>query len=243
LPDIHLDVVMQRLQFGNVHTFGPLQVAALLQDGLPGTLDVNFASNEDWIRMHIEPDGTARQFRFSLDNLGGWAAAAVAPLHLLQAPDAAVAEQLAGLRRLPGYISNGSLSFHGDYQLHPLVAAQVRDLSLKGLILQAEVPFLSKIAALVNRSVVLQIPFEEFRFSTIDADTQKVLVADGFMDGPINLAISMVEFDLATMHLLFQGKVFGVAFEVIGTPPDLNFYLQEKGPVINAVTAEDDFEW
>lgn len=243
LPVIELVVELNRIQFGNAGSVGPFRMATELRDSLPSTLEFEFASGEEWIRFAFQPEGNRRNFFFNLSNLGHWIRTAVVPLHVFTSTPALQNSTLAMAKRLPEFFANGDLSFDGFFALDPSPEVLLSNLSLAGLVLQSEVPFLSRIAALVNRSVVLQIPFTEFRFATIEANPQAVHVKDGYMDGPINLAISKVEVDVPRLHVLFQGKVFGVAFEVIGAPPDLQFYLQEKGAIIKSITTEDDFEW
>ncbi|MCC5842371.1 MAG: hypothetical protein JJT96_19800 [Opitutales bacterium] len=243
LPEIRLEVALDRLHLAREREIGALRSSIHVVDGSLRQLAFALTEGEDRITLTMEPDKTGWSTTFFLGKVHHWIATAVAPLHLYQSAIFRTNETIIRLRNLPDSFDQGDLRFYGHIAIQPELTASLHDISLAGLILRTEVTFLSRIAALVDRRVMLLVPFKEFRVSSLTYDANRLLTANNiFVDGPINLALDLARFDTQSFDTLIQGRVFGIAFEVVGTAPDLSFYLQEK-PVIRAITVQDDFDW
>ncbi|MCC5808081.1 MAG: hypothetical protein JJU00_17265 [Opitutales bacterium] len=245
LPDVTFDATFERIQIGNIHSFGPVQAEGTLKGGLPNAFVFQATDTHHSISLAIDPPESSgpQSMDFRLSELGHWLDIAVSPLRLYQSERAAKNEMLTTLLKLPDSLDRGHLRFGGEFTLQPNLLASFRSISLGDLVLQTEIAFLNRIAALADRKVTILIPFKEFRIASIDLDEHEVTAKDIFMEGPINLALQSTNYSFANGNLHILGRVFGIPFEVIGIPPDLQFFLQERSPVIRALTVEDDFEW
>ncbi len=245
VPDLVFDAAFERIQIGNIHSFGPVEARGKLTGGLPDTFSLHANDTNHSISFVVDaPDNDGiRSMDFRLAELGHWLNVAVSPLRLYQSERAAENEALTTLLKIPEILDRGHLRFGGEFTLHPNLLASFSSVSLGEVVLQTEIAFLNRIAALADRKVTLLIPFKEFRIAAIDLDEHEVTAKDIFMEGPINLALQTAGYAFETGNLHILGRVFGVPFEVVGVPPDLQFFLQERSPVIRALTVEDDFEW
>lgn len=243
LPEIRLEIALDRIHLAREREIGTLHTSLHLVDGWPRQLAFALSEGENRISLSIEPETSGWSTTFYLSKVHHWLATTVAPLHFYQSPIFRSHETIKRLRNLPDSIDQGDFRFRGNFTVQPALTASLRDISLAGLILRTEVTFLSRIAALVDRRVMLLVPFKEFRINSLTYDATGLLSAnDIFIDGPINLGLDLARFNTRSFETLIQGRVFGIAFEVVGTAPDLSFYLQEK-PVIRAITVQDDFDW
>ena len=115
---------------------------------------------------------------------------------------------------------------------------QVADLRLR-----SEIPFLSNIAGLVKRNVIITVPFKEFRIDSFKLGQHDAHVQNAFLAGPINFTAEKLDLDFETTELFLRGKIIGVWFEVKGKPGHLEYYLADKNPGLNFITTPDEFQW
>lgn len=243
LPDIRFSMKLDRIHIAQLRDIGEMRTAVHLVDGWPHTVAFSLAQEDHSIELAMDGNESGWETTFSLGKVHHWVGTAVAPLDLYKSPLFQTDATVARLRNLPDSIDQGDFRLAGRINVRPDLTASLRDISLAGLILRTEVTFLSRIAALVDRRVMLLVPFKEFRIASLTYDAKGLLTAnDIFIDGPINLALNLARFDTRSFDTLVRGRVFGIAFEVVGIAPDLSFYLQEK-PVIRAITVQDDFDW
>ncbi len=243
IPDLEIAFDFDTIQFGNIRSVGPLRLRGSRIDGLPRHFELLFHDGDHAMELNIAPAGDEHTVVFRLSNVGNWLDAGVAPLHIFQSEPGRSNPTLAKLKTLPALFDQGDLRFSGRFRISPEPLLQLDSVSLAGMILKTEIAFLSRIAALVDRTVILLIPFKEFRVASVTVDPIQAVAHDIVMEGPINLTLDMARFQFDCRETLIQGRVFGVPFEVFGIAPDLKFYLQERSPVIRAFTAEDDFDW
>lgn len=242
-PNFNIGVDIERIQIGNIKSFGPLHLSGYLSKGLPETLRFQLRDGDHSIGLSIAPNEGLRSVDFQLTQLGHWIDVGVAPLQLLQSNRARTSELLAEIKRLSSLLDKGHIRFAGSYVLEPDFHTHLTGLSFGDVVLQTEIAFLSRIAALVDRKVTLLIPFRDFRIDSLDVTAKELVARDVIMEGPITLGLEKTSYDFGSAELHILGRVFGVPFEVIGIPPDLEFYLQERSQVIRAFTTEDDFDW
>lgn len=247
-PPMQISLNLDSIQFGSVQQFGPLVLDTRIRNVFVDEMHFSLQNAAEALRITIAPlsgelADYRRSFRMELGEVGHWLRTGVRPLLLLQSPAAQQNDLLQQVRALPSYFDRGDLLMAGQFQLQPAWQVDVDHFSLRGLRLRTEVPFFSRIAALVNRRLILEVPFAEFRAGLIQANAEQVQGSDFFMEGPINLSLEKVRYEMASGHTHIEGRVFGVAFEVLGVPPDLQFFLKERSPVIRTITVEDDFEW
>ncbi len=245
LPDMVFEAAFERIQIGNIHSFGPVRTQGEWKGQSPHTFSFDVTDGDHLISLAIDPpnSGMHQSIAFRLSELGHWLDVTVSPLRLYKSNRAVENEMLASLLKIPDYLDRGHLQFGGEFALEPSPSAKFSSVSLGDVVLQTEIAFLNRIAALVDRRVTLLIPFKEFRIGAIEFDPSEVTANDIFMEGPINLALESANYRFESGDLHILGRVFGVPFEVLGVPPDLQFFLQERSPVIRALTVEDDFEW
>lgn len=243
LPEVHFDLAFNNIQFGNVDRLGPVSIKGSLAKNTLDNLQISMAHDRQTLQADVQPRESIQRFEIGIQNLSGWLHTAIAPLHLLQTERARSSESLLALKDLPRHFSDGNLTLQGVYSINPHYRLDDAQFSLKGLALQTPFPFLDKIAALVDRSVLLQVPFKEFRFEHAEADQNAIQVTGLYMDGPINLDVESIDVQLLDQSLFLRGKVFGICFEVAGPLDDPKFYLCEDNTVIQSITTEDEFEW
>jgi hypothetical protein len=202
-----------------------------------------FQADDNAVQLTLDPAvGAELPHRFNLQvgNVAALARDALAAVATLSPAALDPALPLAGLLPLPALIAGGELAVDGQLAIDPVTLSGTQ-LSLTGLTLETEVAFLSRIAALVNRSVLLRIPFERFSVGDARYSALGIEVHNFEMKGPIDLAIETVTLSPAN-ELFVRGKVFGICFEVAGPLANPSFYLCEK-PALKLLSSEDDFDW
>lgn len=243
LPDIRFSMMLDRIHIAQMRELGRMRSSVHLVDGWPHTVAFSLAQEDHLIKLDMDAREGGWETTFSLGKVHHWVASAVAPLDFYKSPLFRTDATVARLRNLPDSIDQGDFRFAGHINVRPDITASLRNISLAGLILRTEVTFLNRIAALVDRRVMLLVPFKEFRIDSLTYDAKGLITAnDIFIDGPINLALNLARFDTQSFETLIEGRVFGIAFEVVGIAPDLSFYLQETRAV-RAITVQDDFDW
>ena len=244
LPEIALHVDIGEITFGAFGRLGPLVVEGALADKWIKNLSVDFATGGDPFKLRLRPDPTRRlRMECHWRNLGGWMEAGMSPLRLLTGERAQAHPTIRKLIGLPGYFRSGDLALTGYLGQHPSLAVELDSFKLDDLALQAEIPFLSKIAALVKRKVVIQVPFKTFAMESLVTDLQDLAIKELRLEGPVTIDFERIAYNLGSGDTEVVGKIFGIGFEVVGTVPDLSFYLQEDNTLIQSVTTSDDFEW
>jgi hypothetical protein len=243
LPDAQIDIAIDRVQVGPDRSLTGVTIAAKLEKGDPS--GVSFHAVEgvgNNIAFAMEPGAKGRfPWRLAVDDVSALARCGVSALEVLPAEELAQGTLFNTVFVAPTSFSGGRLSVTGNFDPPGTVADT--NLRLEGLVLRQNVPFLSKIAALVNKRVVLAIPFSRFDLEGMRLSAESFHMAKGFVDGPIDLGIETVDVSFAEASLMMRGRVFGICFEVVGPLSSPQFFLCENNKVIESLTQEDDFEW
>jgi hypothetical protein len=243
LPDITIEARAAHVQTGLVDGVDNLVFKAALVGGNPGAMELS-----------ADMDGGRASFLFGeavdgkhpwsvhIDDLSILLRKLLSPLTALPPAEITAETAFGKYLAMPDIISGGTVDVRGDLALG--AAPQIdMELGIKNLVLNQDVPLLSSIAALVNKRVILEIPFSSFVIKGISATPEAAHVGEGLIDGPINISIEKADVDLAAASLLFRGAVFGVCFEIAGPLSGPKFFLCENNSVIRGFTSEDEFEW
>jgi hypothetical protein len=243
LPDTELSVTIDRVQVGPDRYLTGLEIAAKIEKGNPSGVSFRAVEGQgNKIALAMEPAAKGRfPWRLAVDDVSALARCGVSALEVLPADELAEGTLFNTVFVAPGCLSGGRLSVTGFFD--PPAAAADMDLHLEGLVLRQNVPFLSKVAALVNKRVVLAIPFNRFDLEGMRLTAESFHMTKGFVDGPINLNIETVDVSFAEASLAMRGGVFGICFEVVGPLSGPQFFLCEDNKVIESLTQEDEFEW
>jgi len=150
---------------------------------------------------------------------------------------------IGGLIGLPETIVGGRVAADGTLNFDDAARVALGRLQVADLRLRAEVPFLSSIAALVKRKLMITVPFKEFRINSFALGQDELHLQNALLDGPIALTAEKFDFNFDTTELFLRGKVFGIWFEVKGPLGRLEYYLADKTPGVKLLTTEDEFQW
>ena len=144
---------------------------------------------------------------------------------------------------MPATLLGGHVAAAGTLAWTDSTNTLIGSAKIDRLTLQQEIEFLRKIAALVKRRVLLQIPFETFEIQEFRANPDFIALRDTRIVGPLDVTASFIHLDLAQSFLDMSGKVLGIGFEVTGPFDEPHFYLSEKNQLVKGITTEDDFDW
>lgn len=242
-PDIDFRMVVGEIVLGGGHAFRDFTTTAAMRTGELRRAAMNFTAAGQPVVLRLEESSVRQPWSLDIADVGGLLAHATAPLGEVSETLRAPGSTIADLRDLPGYFLGGRLHLEGTAKLMGEAPDIDGRLRMDNLTLQKEIVFLSKIASLVDKKVMLLVPFKRFELEAFSASATQIKIGRGFIDGPINLGIEKVEADLTTEQLMMRGKTFGICFEVAGPMAAPRFYLCEKNPVLRGLTTEDEFVW
>jgi hypothetical protein len=178
-----------------------------------------------------------------IDDVADLLAVGTSPLQELPAAMTTADTTIGGLIGLCGKFNGGRLTADGTLDLANAAAVAQGRVQMADLRLRSEIPFLSSIAGLVKRKVIITVPFKEFRVDSFTLGPDDVHVQNAFVDGPINFTAEKIDFDFVRSELFLRGKIIGIWFEVKGQPGKLEYYLADKNPGLKLITTEDEFQW
>jgi hypothetical protein len=170
-------------------------------------------------------------------------AVGTAPLRELPAEMTTADTTIGGLVALPEKFIGGRLTADGTLDLGNVAGMVHGRVQVADLRLRTEIPFLSNIAGLVKKKVIITVPFKEFRIDSFTLGQNDAHVQNAFLAGPINFTAEKVDVDFVTTELFLRGKIIGVWFEVKGQPGHLEYYLADKNTALKFITTEDEFQW
>jgi hypothetical protein len=178
-----------------------------------------------------------------IDDVADLLAIGTAPLQELPAAMTAADTTIGGLIGLPEKFIGGRLTADGALDLGNSAGIVQGRMQVADLRLRSEIPFLSNIAGLVKKKVIITVPFKEFRIDSFKLGQHDAHVQNAFLAGPINFTAEKLDLDFETTELFLRGKIIGVWFEVKGKPGHLEYYLADKNPGLNFITTPDEFQW
>jgi len=246
LPNMKLHVLFPELYMGGAEYLRQFEIRTELEESLPVYLKFGFNYGNDLWAVDLGKEnrnGGAQDWRFELTNIGNLVNTLLQPLLELSAETCPEGSELALLRDLPLSVSGGHLRLSGDVQLDMAQVAVDGSMEMSGLVFEKEIPFLSRIAGLVDKQVYLEVPFHRFDIERFHYDPQLAEVKALYIDGPVDISFEGITVDLIESQMLAKGKVFGLCFEVAGLLDDLGFYLCDDMPGVGVLTAEDEFVW
>ena len=245
LPALNLNATIDRITLSPARHLGPVSLDAALRDGLPSRLAFTATAGAGTtIDARLDPAATGRQpWSFTLTDFGGWLHAGTAPLALLPASPDLPDSTFETLRTLPATFRGGDLALKGTADLRDAQNTFDGSLRIDRLTLEQELTFLAKIAALVKKRVLIQVPFKVFEVPSFTASPSKVALRKLFIDGPLNVTAERLDLDFTANEIDMAGKVLGIGFEVAGPINDPRFYLSEKNVIVKGLTTQDDFDW
>ncbi len=219
-------------------------LAAALRDGLPASLRLA-ASAGDKTNFDFQLDAaTGRQpWRCTLVDFAGWLRTAAAPLTLLGDTPLPPASPLETLSTLHNTFASGEIALQGTLNWRDLQNTVDGSFHIDHLILEQELKFLSSIAALIKKRVILQVPFKIFDVPAFTASPTHVSLKKMLIEGPLKLTSEHIDLDLAAQQIDMTGKVLGIGFDVAGPFSNPQFYLKDNNLLIKGITTKDDFEW
>jgi hypothetical protein len=185
----------------------------------------------------------ASTWSLQIDEVADLLAVGTAPFQNLPAAMTAADTTIGGLVGLPEKFIGGRLTADGTLDLGNSAGIVQGHVQVADLRLRSEIPFLSNIAGLVKRNVIITVPFKEFRIDSFKLGQHDAHVQNAFLAGPINFTAEKLDLDFETTELFLRGKIIGVWFEVKGKPGHLEYYLADKNPGLNFITTPDEFQW
>lgn len=245
LPALDVTARLDRVTLAPSRQLTGVTLDAALRGGLPARVKFSAdAGPATTLRASLEPAASGRQpWSFKLTDLGGWLTAGVAPLSLLPASGIAPGSTFDTLRTLPATFKGGDITLKGTADLRDAQNTFDGNAQIERLTLEQELTFLAKIAALVKKRVILQVPFKVFDVPAFTASPSKVTLRKMRIDGPLDVTSDKLVLDFTTNQIDMGGKVLGVGFEVAGPLDDPRFYLSEKNVIVKGLTTQDDFDW
>lgn len=245
LPALNLNATIDRITLSPAQNLTAVTLDTALRDGLPTRLAFTAtAGATSTITARLDPAATGRQpWSFTLTDFGGWLRAGTAPLALLPESPDLPDSTFETLRTLPATFKGGDITLKGTADLRDAQATFDGSAQIERLTLEQELAFLAKIAALVKKRVILQVPFKVFDIPSFTASPTKVAIRKMRIDGPLNVASDRLNLDFTTNEIDMGGKVLGIGFEVAGPIDDPRFYLSEKNVIVKGLTTQDDFDW
>jgi hypothetical protein len=205
--------------------------------------DVSFSSNRHAFTADLRPGSTLPVWSAKTDDITDLWSAGVAPLRELPPEQTTESTFLGELIHFSDMFAGGVATADGTLDLGQPVTPVRGRVQVDALTLRSQIPFLSSIAALVKRPVVLSIPFKVSRVESFEVGLTEAHVHNAFLDGPIDLFADKFDYDFTKSTLFLRGKVFGIWFEVMGPYDKLSFYLSDKNKALRTITTEDDFKW
>lgn len=247
LPDIDLALDIGRIQMGFVEQFENLSLRARVIKGVPHSADFSVGMEGPAIRASLLPGAFGVSgWSLEVEDTSALVARTLAPLSVIPETDRPPGSIFATALSMYDLPKGGHIQAAGTIDL-PKARNLSADLRITNLAIRKEIPFLNRIAALVDRRMLVELPFDRFELSGIQLMTgdslERATIAGGYLDGPINLEITTLDANLLDNTLLFQGKVWGICFEVAGPLDGPSFYLCDKMPGVDMITEEDEFEW
>ncbi len=243
LPDMELSLNVARLQTGLDQGLDSLSLRARVEAGEPSR--VVFGADIGAGRMLTlaldRPVNGRFPLMLSVDDVGLLLSRAVSPIQSLPPTELAAGTLFGSICEMPDLISGGTLTISGDIGLQEQSAKL--DLRMDKLVLRQDITFLTRLAGLAKKRVILEIPFSRFELNGISANPEAVGLTSGYIDGPITLILEKVDLSLIQKSLQMRGRVFGVCFEVAGPLSNLQFFLCSDSKVIQSFTDADDFDW
>jgi hypothetical protein len=185
----------------------------------------------------------APTWSLQIDEVADLLAVGTAPLRELPQEMTTADTTIGGLVALPEKFIGGRLTAEGTLDLGNAAGIAQGRVQVADLRLRTEIPFLSNIAGLVKKKVIITVPFKEFRIDSFTLGQNDAHVQNAFLAGPINFTAEKVDVDFVTTELFLRGKIIGVWFEVKGQPGHLEFYLADKNAALKFITTEDEFQW
>lgn len=244
LPAINLRVDIERMPVAPSCQLTRIGLAMNLRDGLPASLALAARTSETGsLDLQLTPGPGRLPWRCTLIDLGGWLRTGASPLPLLPPGPLPADSPLETLRTLPAAVVGGDITMKGTLDWRDPKNTVDGGLQIDRLTLQQEIKFLSKIAALINKRVMLRVPFKVFDVPTFTASPAFVSMKKIRIEGPLTLTSDHLDLDLNREEIDMGGKVLGIGFEVAGPIADPRFYLTDKNLLIKGITQQDDFDW
>ncbi len=245
LPAINLQADIARVSITPSSQLTNVTLVAALREGLPASLKfAASAGDKTSIAVQLDPAAGRQPWQCSLIDIGGWLRTAATPLTLLTDSPVPPNSPLETLRSLPATFVSGDITFQGTVDWRDLKNTIDGGLHIDHLELNQEIKFLSRIAALVKKRVILHVPFKVFDVSAFTASPTLVSFNKMRVEGPLTLTAEHLNLDLNSKEIDMRGKVLGISFDVAGPISDPSFYLTEKNLLIKALgTPQDDFDF
>ncbi len=244
LPSLDLQAEIGSIVLSDTHALSGVTVAAKLRDGFPDQLKLAASTGvKSTLKLELDSAGGRHPWRFALTDLGGWLHAGAAPLVLLPASPDLPDSPLETLRTLPATFVNGDITLQGTADFRDVENTFDGSGKINGLVLEQELQFLAKIAALVKKRVILQVPFKVFDLPEFTASPTRVSIRKMRIDGPLTVTSDHLNLDFSRNEIDMGGKVLGFGFEVAGTIDNPRFYLSEKNLLIKGITQQNDFDF
>ena len=244
LPALNVQADIARVALSPSQSLTGIAVTATLRDGLPNTVKFAASAGEKTtLKLHLESASGRQPWSFQLTDIGGWLRAGAAPLVLIPASPALPDSPLETLRTLPPAFSGGDVTIKGTANWRDSVSTLDGSARIDRLVLEQEVVFLRKIAALVKKRVILQVPFKVFDVPAFTASPTKLALRNVRIEGPLTVTSDHLDLDFTKNEIDMGGKVLGIGFEVAGSMDDPRFYLTEKNLLVKGLTTQEDFDW
>ncbi|MFA6286697.1 MAG: hypothetical protein WC661_04865 [Opitutaceae bacterium] len=244
LPALDIQADIARIALTPASDLTRVSLAATLRDGLPASLKLTASADEKTtLDLQLDPAAGRDPWHCNLVNLTGWLRAAAAPLPLLTSGPLPADSPLETLRTLPATFVSGDISLQGTADWRDLKNTVDGSFHIDRLALENEVKFLSKIAALVKKRVILHVPFKVFDVPSFTASPTSVSLKKMRIEGPLTLTSEHLDLDLVKSEIDMSGKVLGIGFDVAGPLADPRFFLTEKNLLFKGVTTQDDFDF
>ncbi len=244
LPAIDLRADIERIVMSDTRDISGVAVDAALRDGLPARL--TFAANAGGaarIDLRLDPAAGRHPWSFAMTDMGGWLRTGAAPLERVPSAPDLPDSTLESLRALPASFVGGDIALRGTADFRDAVNTLDGGGRVDGLVLEQELTFLARIAALVKKRVILQVPFKVFDLPAFTVSPSRVSLQNMRVEGPLTVTSDRLNLDFARNEIDMGGKVLGIGFEVAGPIDDPRFYLTEKNLLIKGITQQNDFDW
>ena len=246
LPPVDLRADFSRIRFMPSHEAENVSLRGELRNGYLACARFSATAGDlAKIEAQLENADTSGRQPWSLyiGDFSTWFRTLSAPIALIPEASTPPESSLASLRTMPPALLGGHVAAPGTLAWADSTNTLIGSAKIDRLTLQQEIEFLRKIAALVKRRVLLQIPFETFEIQEFRANPDFIALRDTRIVGPLDVTASFIHLDLAQSFLDMSGKVLGIGFEVTGPFDEPHFYLSEKNQLVKGITTEDDFDW
>ena len=245
LPAITLQADITRVSLTPTSQLTNVMLAAALREGLPASLKFTASAGEKTsIAMQLDSAVGRQPWQCSLIDLGGWLRTAASPLSLLSDSPPPPNSPLETLRTLPATFVSGDITLQGTADWRDLTNTVDGSFHIDHLELNREIKFLSRIAALVKKRVILHVPFKVFDVPAFTASPTLVSLKKMRVEGPLTLTSEHLNLDLTSKEIDMRGKILGINFDVAGPISDPSFYLTEKNLLIKVLASpQEDFNF